>query len=124
MLEFIAEIFIEVFLQFLFEVLAECGLHAFKRKPLKNPALAASGYLIFGGILGGLSLLVLPSSFIAFPLGRIANLIISPLLVGLAMAWIGRWRSKRGNESIRLERFWYGALFALGLALVRFIWAA
>jgi hypothetical protein len=39
------------------------------------------------------------------------------------MALIGIWRDRRGQEPIRLDRFAYGYLFALSLALVRFFLA-
>jgi hypothetical protein len=56
--------------------------------------------------------------------GRLFNLIFSPIAAGLCMSGIGRLRARRGQEVQRLDRFWYGYLFALGLSAVRFAWAA
>jgi hypothetical protein len=40
------------------------------------------------------------------------------------MAAIGAWRARRGEPVLRIDRFAYGYLFALSLALVRFFFAA
>lgn len=40
------------------------------------------------------------------------------------MAMVGRWRASRGKPVIRIERFFYGYLFALAFALVRFSFAS
>lgn len=124
MFEFILEIVAEIILQLIVEVLADCGIQVFKKKPTRNPLAAGIGYFLFGVITGFLSLLVFEKSFIADPSLRIANLIIAPTLAGLAMAWIGKLRSKRGSQPIRLERFSYGFLFAFAISLVRLIWSS
>ena len=46
------------------------------------------------------------------------------LLAGLAMAALGAWRSRRGQATLRIDRFSYGYLFALSMALVRSQFAA
>lgn len=125
MLEFLFEMFGEFLLQVLGEVLLELGLHSvaepFRRKP--NPWLATIGYAIFGGIAGGLSLLLLPKHLMpAGPL-RIVNLLLTPVVAGLCMALMGRWRAKRGDDLMRIDKFAYGYLFALTVALIRFYFA-
>ena len=54
----------------------------------------------------------------------VAGLAVTPVLAGLAMGVLGAWRQRRGQELLRLDRFAYGYLFALALALVRFVLAA
>ena len=39
------------------------------------------------------------------------------------MAQIGRWRDRRGDDRLPLDRFGYAFLFALAMALTRYIWA-
>jgi hypothetical protein len=39
---------------------------------------------------------------------------------GLLMCIAGRWRARRGDGLLRIDRFACGYLFALSLALVRF----
>ena len=81
------------------------------------------GYTLFGAILGGLSLLVFPDNLVP-EAWRIANLVLTPLAVGAMMAGMGVWRARRGQPVLRIDRFAYGYLFALSLALIRFFFAA
>ena len=123
MLELIFQFFGEILLQIFLEVLVELGLHSTgrSRRPV-NPWLAAVGYAVLGALLGGLSLWVMPELLIPEP-GRVLNLVIAPILVGLMMVGLGAWRARRGDPVLRIDRFVYGYLFALALALVRFQFA-
>lgn len=120
--EIIFQFLAELVLQILFEVLGEIGLQSlaepFRRKP--NPWLGALGYACFGAVAGGLSLWLFPGLFIHSHSAQIANLLLTPILAGGAMAAIGQWRSHQGQDLIRLDRFACGYLFALSMALVRF----
>lgn len=128
MLEFIFEFIFqfvgELLLQIVIEVLAEFGLHSmaepFRRRP--HPALAAIGYAIFGFIAGFASLWPFPHNLVP-DAWRIVNLALAPAAAGLMMCLLGAWRARRGQDVIRLDRFSYGYLFALALALVRFWFA-
>lgn len=119
------EILGEFLLQMLIEALAEVGLHAlkepFKRPP--NPWFASIGYALFGCVAGGISLWLVPDHCIPEGPWRVVNVAVTPMVVGLAMALIGAWRSKRNLQVIKLDRFSYGALFALALGLMRFFLA-
>ena len=130
-MEFLGEILVvvgqflgELLLQLIAEALAELGLEAIREavrpgKP-QHPFLAALGYLLLGGIFGLVSLWPFPHSFTHHMWLRVANLVITPSLVGLAMVAVGRWRIKRGQPELYLHRFSYGSLFALTFAIVRF----
>ncbi len=125
MLEFILEILGEFFLQVAVEALAEMGLHAIAdpmRRPI-NPWLAALGYGLFGMLLGGLSLLVFPAHLIPARGLRLLNLVVTPAAVGLAMVALGKWRARRGQPQIRLDRFTFGFLFAFSMGVTRFVFA-
>ena len=120
--ELLFQFFAEVVLQIVFEALAELGLHSLRetfRKPA-NPWFAAVGYAIFGAAAGGLSLWVFPSLFLPSHRAQIAALALAPVVAGAAMAALGAWRRRRGQELIRLDRFAYGYLFALAMAAIRF----
>jgi hypothetical protein len=125
MIEFIIQIIGEFIVQLLGEALFALGYRSlaetFQKQP--NPWLAALGFILFGAILGGLSLLILPSNLTPIGIPRVANLIITPILIGLCMSAIGGWRSKRGSLVLPIDRFWYGYLFALTVALIRFRFA-
>jgi len=121
MLEFIFEMVGEFLLQAILEGLVELGFHSLAepfRKP-PNPWLAAIGYALFGAVAGGLSLLLFPDHLVSGNL-RLANLVATPIAVGLLMCIMGIWRSRHDQPVLRIDRFAYGYVFALFLALVRF----
>lgn len=125
MLEFLFEIFGEILLQVFLEALAELGLHSvaapFRKPP--TPWLAAIGYAIFGAVAGGVSLWLFPANLVTGETLRILNLVLTPIAVGLLMCAMGAWRTRRGQAVLRIDRFAYGYLFALSLALMRFAFA-
>ncbi len=126
MLEFILELVGEFILQIAVEALAEMGLHAIAdpmRRPV-NPWLAAIGYALFGALLGGLSLLAFPVHLIPERGLRLLNLVVTPAAVGLAMVALGKWRARRGQPQVRLDRFTFGFLFAFSMGVTRFVFAA
>jgi hypothetical protein len=119
--ELLFQFFGELILQLVFELLAEFGWRAASAPFRKSthPGVAAAGYAIFGAIAGGLSLWWFPQLFIRSPLGQFANVVITPLLAGAAMAMFGAWRRRHGREVVLLDRFAYAFIFALTMALVR-----
>jgi nitroreductase len=124
LIELLVEVFGELLLQLLFEGLAEIGLHVF-RKPDGGQAdrgawLRALGYGLLGLLAGGLSLWLRPQSFIHSSLGRLGNLLLVPVAMGLAMAIVGAWRKRRGQQILGIDHFAYGYVFALGMSLVRY----
>ena len=125
MFEIIFHVIGEFLLQAVIEMLVELGFHSlkepFNRPP--NPWLAALGYALFGAILGGASLLIFPDHLTPSGTWRLVNLILSPIAAGLLMAALGAWRARRGEAVFRIDRFSYGYLFALSLALVRYQFA-
>jgi hypothetical protein len=124
-MEFIIDILGEFILQVVLEVLVEIGLHSI-REPFKRPQnawLASVGYTIFGCAAGAISLWISPTNFIPEGTLRKLNLVATPVAVGVVMAFAGAYRTKRGQRLVRLNRFSYGFLFALSIALVRFEYA-
>ena len=126
MLEIIFEVLLEGLLQIVLEIGAEAGLRTlgepFVDREKRNPFLAALGYFVFGAMLGGLSLLVFPDSFVRSERFHGINVIITPVLAGLVMALIGRLRERKGQEILRLDSFAYGFIFALPMAIIRFLY--
>ncbi|RZF60540.1 hypothetical protein EWE75_22575 [Sphingomonas populi] len=128
-MEFIVEIILqflgEIFLQFFLEGLSDLGFHALAatfEKP-RNPILSTLGFALWGAMAGGISLLVMPHSFI-FNLGlREANVLVTPLVVAGAMTLIGRLRERKGQARGGIGRFGYAFVFAFSMAVIRFNWA-
>ena len=125
LLEIIFEFFLEFIVQIVGEVLTEAVFQklsptSWVRKTL-NTLLAVLLYFGLGIIIGWISILIFPHSFIANSRLHGINLLITPLLAGLTMAGIGWIRQRRGKLVIPLETFGYGFVFAFGMALIRFL---
>ena len=114
----------ELLLQLFAEVVAEFGLEAVREavmpsKP-RRPLIAAIGYVLLGALFAFFSLWPFPHSFAHHAWLRLANLVITPAIAGVAMIALGQWRLRRGEGGLYLHRFSFGYLFALAFALVRF----
>jgi hypothetical protein len=113
----------ELILQIGAEALIELGLESMgesaQRRRRANPVFALVGAAVMGGLVGLVTSLVWPTRF--FQPGPLpgASLLLSPLVTGLLMHQYGQWRKGKGSY---LATFWGGALFAFGMALVRFVW--
>ena len=125
MFEFLFQLLAEFLLQIIGQALAELGLHMvaepFRKSP--DPWIAAIGYTLLGIVIGGVSLLLFPTYFTPPGTARMINLVLTPIAVGGCMMAIGAWRTKLGQPLLRIDRFSYGYLFALSLALVRYWFA-
>ena len=126
MLELLLELLVELFGQIVVEVLWEFGAAAYKAaRPRGNRSVAVAvvGYAVVGAVVGALSLLAWPDRL--FRPGPVPglSLILGPVCVGAVMHGWGLLRRRRGHETTNLATFPGGAAFALGTALVRFIWA-
>lgn len=120
--QLLGEFLIQAFGELVAELIGRSVKEPFRRPKPINPWLAAIGYIIFGAVAGALTLWLLPTLFISAQWLRIANLLVTPVVAGLLMEALGSWREKRAQETIRLDTFAYGFLFALSMALVRFAW--
>jgi hypothetical protein len=116
-MEVLFELLLQVFMELFFEFGSRSLVAPFEEMP--NPWLAAVGYVLFGAVAGALSLWAFPALFIHAPMVRMINVAVTPLIAGASMAGIGAWRTARGQHTILLDRFVYGFLFALAMALVR-----
>jgi cytochrome bd-type quinol oxidase subunit 2 len=130
--EFIVELIFEFFgdllLQIVFETLAEAGLHLVRKSDAERAPAAAwklvVGYTLLGAVVGAISLWVFPHAMAHSHFARVTNLLLAPIASGLAMALVGAWRQRRGQQVLGIDRFAYGYMFALSMAVVRFIWAS
>lgn len=122
MIEFIVEFVLEVLLQGAAELLFEVLSHKSRKTGRRqlHPVGSALLWIAVGALVGWLTLIPFPHSFLKDPTLRLVNLVATPLLLGAFMALIGRKRLANGEETVPLDRFWTAALFALSMGLVRF----
>ena len=122
MLQFV----LEVIAQIVFELATAFGWeslkHSVRRERRASPLLAATGHLLMGVSAGFVSLLIFGRR-LASP-GPVPgfSLVLSPIGTGLVMHWAGEFWRGRGWDRPVLFSFRAGAIFALGMALVRFVY--
>lgn len=126
--EILGDLLLQVVWEMIFGALGETMSKAAKPK-LGEPRaplpfwVRFTGAAVFGAAAGGLSLLGWPSPLLKSDTLRLVSLIVSPLLAGLSMAAIGRWRERRNRPRIALQRFSTAWVFAFALAGVRFVFS-
>lgn len=122
-----------VIIQFLFETVLESLIYwpfesaadqLFGSRPARRssrgsvPLIAGIG----GGVLGGISLVVWPHTWLHSPLLRIANAVSAPL-ISAGSAWlIASHRARHRDRSSPRDQALFGFTFTLAFVLVRFAW--
>jgi hypothetical protein len=92
----------------------------------ENKILTGFIYGLLGMLAGALSLLALPHRLIhrEHPIGfHGISLLISPIIAGSVLSSVGAVMLRWGKKVTPVETFGYGFAFALGMALVRFLFA-
>lgn len=116
----------EVGLQLLGEFLVEYGITSarepFRERRRAHPILAGFGVVLLGATAGAVTCFIHPTRLFQPGVVPGLSLLVSPLLTGLIMDRYGEWRESRGSTRSYLATFWGGALFAFGMAAVRFLW--
>ena len=126
--ELLFEAFGDILLQVLFEALAEVGIHLVRGRvehaQSRSKWRLMLGYALLGAMAGGLSLLPFPNALAHSHAGRLATLLLAPLVAAASTVALGRWRARRGQDPVNIDRMAYAYLFALAMAAVRYTWAA
>ena len=122
MIEIFFEIFGELFLQIVVELVFAAGFRAAAQtlKGEASPPVAVFVHALFGALFGLLSVALVPRSFLHRPELRVANLVVTPIVVGALMGAIGGWRKRRDRFTVRLDSFGFAYVFALTLAAARY----
>ena len=123
-----ADLLFEFLLEFAVAALADLALRAiakvFEIFQFENTLLASIIYALLGVSAGGLSLLIFPHRLVHSSRFHGINLLLSPILTGLAMSLIGSLLDRYGQKVTRIESFRYGFAVAFGIALVRFFFVS
>jgi hypothetical protein len=120
--EFILQFLGEFILQGCFELLARAGYRTLSDpfRAERKAWLSALGHIAWGLIAGAISLLVFPSSFIQSQTLKLVNLFGTPVALGLSMMAIAHFRRNEKADA-PLDHFGYAFLFAISMALVRYV---
>jgi hypothetical protein len=121
-----------VIVQFIVEVLLQVLIYLPFDLPLRRDAKTdeRSGpgwlvlYVVAGGAVGGLSLLVAPHLLIHTVPLRLANLVVAPVVAGALSWWLADVRRSRGAVTQPLTRLWTAFWFVLAFSGVRLAYAA
>jgi len=105
----------EVFIQGGWKVFSE----PFRRKRA-NPIVAGIGLILLGGLGGLLTSFIAPGRIFGLYGIKGVSIVMSPLITGLLMHRYGQWCDKRSRPRSSFATFWGGALFAFGMAAVRY----
>jgi hypothetical protein len=131
-LEIFLEIFGDIALEFVLEVLGELAITEMQlfadasisgSQRIGRMVASGLGFLATGGLVGYWSSLLLPHRVLPKLTVSGASMVLAPLCAGLAMQLFGRWRRRQGSNPTYLATFWGGGLFAFAMALARW-WMA
>jgi len=118
---------VECVLQIGIEVMFSQGARAVRTKKRSSAqpvnAVTVVGYVLLGVVAGAISVWIFPNHFVHAQWLQVLNVAVTPALAGIVMGAIGKWRGRHDQDIIGLEGFLCGYLFALALALVRFVFA-
>ena len=123
----IAEFLGELLAELIAEVVVAVIVRFFRKiveRSLAIPSMfAVPAYFILGCAFGFLSVLLLPHPIVRPSRIHGINLLISPVATGLVMAFLGWELRRREKQAVRIESFKYGFTFALGMAVIRLVFA-
>jgi hypothetical protein len=123
LLEFLAELILEVFVQGIFELGGRGVFSTLRKDSPTNPWLTICGYLLMGVISGAISVWISPMHLLKSPAMQILNLVITPITLGAIFEAMGRWRHNHDKTRYKVDRFLYGFTFALTMGLIRYVFA-
>ena len=115
--------------QFLIEVLAQAlvqlpfDLAAPNRPSVPARTFRYVAFLLLGGVIGGLSIVLIPRTMLQYGALRIANVIVAPLVAGYVASRVTEFRAKRDFLVVPRIHYWSAFWFTLAFAVVRFAYA-
>jgi hypothetical protein len=122
--ELVFEFLFELFVEAIVDLIVRSVRSLFANVSEINPVVAAVLYFSLGVAIGGGSLFLLPHPVFHPSKFRGISLLVSPFLTGMAMSLIGSMLRRKGREPVRIESFGYGFAFALGMAIIRLVFAS
>jgi hypothetical protein len=129
-MEFLFELFFEVFAEIVLSILGETISHlllwfGFRNEPLIKPrekSLSFSRGILLGILLGLISILIISRPLIEDRTVQVVNLFLSPLFIGMWTMSLGTVDIKLGKTPSTQDTFLYGAIFGFAFALTRLVY--
>jgi hypothetical protein len=115
----IGQFVVELLLQLFVELFADAVWRKFP-EPARYLVKGAL-FITLSALFAWISTVFVPEPLIATKALQLTYLAVAPVLIGLAMAWIGRCFAKAQKARTALESFSFGWLFAFSFALTRFL---
>lgn len=110
----------EIFMQAIVEIVFRTLFSFITPDEYRLPKWAGLiGWICIGATAGLISVLVFPDFLIRWPAGRIASLILMPVLLGIFTWTFGRFQDARDRLRLPLDSFWYGYGFSFAFLIVR-----
>ena len=81
-------------------------------------------FFVVGAGVGAVSVWMFPHTLFNSQVLRVGNLLIGPVLSGLASYWLATRKVRKGDVVWVSRHFWYSYLACLGLVLVRFAYSS
>jgi hypothetical protein len=119
--ELLFEVFFQIALEAMVALIVRSVRNVFEKSNAIDPILAAISYLSLGTVFGIASLRLFPHPLFHPSRFHGISLLISPVVTGFVMSQVGLVIRRKGKHAVRIESFGYGFMFALGVAIVRFI---
>jgi hypothetical protein len=120
--ELLLEVFFQVVVEAIVALVVRSVRNVLEESNAINPFLAGVGYFVLGIAFGIASLRVYPHPLFHPSKLHGISLVISPVITGFVMSQVGTVLRRKGKQAVRIESFGYGFTFALGLAIIRFIY--
>ena len=126
MIEFLVPLILEIVEELVFEVVIGMGFEAIAgaiRPGFEaRPWFGKVGYFLMGLLSGIISVILVRGRLTGPSIVPGISLIVAPIVTGAIMASIGDMWRRRGGAPSGLFTFGAGAIFAFGMALVRFLY--
>ena len=120
LLQFLVEFILNVLVYFPFDLPSKNR----NRPEPESIVILCSLWLVGGGVLAVVSLIIFKHTLIKVSAFRIANLFLAPVVSGLISRAIAARRAESNRFIVPRNHFWYAFWFTLGLVLIRFTYAA
>jgi hypothetical protein len=119
--ECLGELIVELIMGLIADALSRLLRRLFVSTKRIGPVLSTTMFALAGVGAGLLSAWLFPHPIVPPSSFHGVSLIVAPLVTGALMGFLGRGIRRRGRRSVAIESFRYGFIFALAVALVRFV---